>query len=190
MTIDFPKLRPADQSSAAIRAALSRITAATDQANKAADRAKANRDALLLDGTPAELAKGRAALSDAKETLEQLEAMRDQLAVRLVEAERRELVQSVDDEAATADELAASFNAAWKRDFARLNGEMIALLQAANAAYLAGSFHQGSRARALIGDKVEETAFAPRKVHADAGGRSFHGSLYELSQLIREFPYV
>ena len=132
--VDINKLRPADTSAASIRAALDRANAALSTATATVEKLTAQRTTLLLDGTPAEVAKGKAALAEARDALEQIEAMTAQLSVRLRQASHREMVEDVRDKATKADASREALNARWERDYERIKGELIALLEIADAA--------------------------------------------------------
>lgn len=181
---DMNKLRPADQSSASIRDALARTKAAAVQATAHVDTAKAARDGLLLDGTAAELAKGEKALIEARETVERIEAMEAQLAARLVAAERRELIEGVAAKAAEADKLMVVFNDRWARDYERVKGEMIGLLEAHDAASNAGSDWWSAYSGATRWHGAEEAELTNPKVSPEIDAQSIE----KISWLFRGFP--
>ena len=132
--IDINKLRPADTSAASIRAALDRANTALTTATATVEKLTAQRTTLLLDGTPAEVARGKAALVEARDGLEQIEAVASQLKIRLAAQEHREMVADVHDKATAADVSRAALNARWERDYERIKGEMVSLLEAADDA--------------------------------------------------------
>lgn len=181
---DMNKLRPADQSSASIRAATERVKVAAAQATANVEAAKAARDGLLLDGTAAELKKADAALIEARETVERIEAMQGQLSTRLVAAERRELIEGVAAKAAEADKLRTAFNDRWARDYERVKGELIGLLEANDAASIAASDWWSAYSGATRWHGAEEAELSRTKVSSEIDEQSIN----EISRLFRGFP--
>lgn len=86
MATTLQKYRPADESSAALRAAISGLAAErTAQVARIADQTE-RRAALLLDGSDKEIAAAESAVADAMLTVERIDAFAPELQRRLAEA--------------------------------------------------------------------------------------------------------
>ncbi|MCK8786739.1 hypothetical protein M0638_20415 [Roseomonas sp. NAR14] len=90
--MDLSTLRPAANTAAAIADSLTRAEAARAEAQIGVTEAKRRRDALLLDGTPAQLAAADKALVAARELAERVEAVIEQLHARRADAEKSEAI--------------------------------------------------------------------------------------------------
>lgn len=107
------KLRPASGAPEAIQAALEMVIAAEAEQAALLRQAREDRDRLLLDGTPAALAKAQAAITAAAEPAEQAGIMREQLELRLAIALEAEKVAAVAAAAAEAEAAANALSKWW-----------------------------------------------------------------------------
>ena len=136
--IDLTKLRPTDGTAAAICDALARATEAHTEATKVTDAAKLARDNLLLDGTPAQLAKGDAALTAARDTAERVQSIQDQLTTRLAAADEAETAAAVDAARKDCEAKRAALAMWWKEFHAPIFAQFrsgLAKLDGASEAY-------------------------------------------------------
>ena len=111
--MDLATLRPADTTAVAIAAALERAEAAQAEVQQGVTDAKARRDALLLDGTPAQLGSAEKLLGSAKDLAERVEAMQQQLVARHAAAQRAELLAGLAATKAEAESTSAHFAQWW-----------------------------------------------------------------------------
>jgi hypothetical protein len=90
--MDFSKLRPTAQTSAAIKEALERARAMNAAVLEHVNTAKAQRDTMLLDGDAKQLAAAEKALIEARGDEERLEAIVTELTNRLASTQKAETV--------------------------------------------------------------------------------------------------
>ncbi len=93
---DIFTLRPAGTSAKSIREALDRATQADAAQAENLRQARAARDGLLLDGTPAELKQADARVADASAAAERVETIKAQLTARLAAAEEAEFMAELE----------------------------------------------------------------------------------------------
>lgn len=106
------ELRPSGTTAADIAAALQRAEAAAAEARQTVADAKERRDGLLLDGSSAQLTSAERLLVAAKDMVERIAAMAEQLKLRLAVAEKAEHFARLA-EARKAAEAASAKRAKW-----------------------------------------------------------------------------
>lgn len=129
--------RPTDATPAAIRAAIALAQRDAAAVETAMHVAKRERDALLLDGTGAALARAESALSETRGDCEQLDAIRLELDARLAAATRAVALAAVEQAEGELSTANAQLNAFWHADgatLAALLGRALAAWQAGDAA--------------------------------------------------------
>lgn len=142
MPFDIFKLRPTANTSEAIQAALDKVAAAETEQATQLRQAREERDRLLLDGTPAALAKAQAALTSAVEPAEQTATMRQQLEQRLAAALEAEKASAVEAAAAEASVTAEALSAWWIKTRKKLAAELAEGMRLKHVANDASFAHQ------------------------------------------------
>lgn len=127
--------RPAADTSAAIRTAIALAQRDAAAVETAMHVAKRERDALLLDGSGAALARAESALAETRGDCERLDAIRLELDARLAAAIRAEAFAKVADAERELSTANAQLNAFWRTEGAALAG----LLARALAAWQPGT---------------------------------------------------
>lgn len=155
--MDMTKFRPADASAAAIQDALTKALETQKGIHKTIAGHKTERDDLLLDGDPKQLAAAEKALQASREAVERIDAVVVQLTSRHAAAERQEAEQRVRD-AAAAHELAEAVHAKWWREAGPKIREMV----------LEGSRYSSERAAAMYNFKDQRFRLTHRYPDAEA----------------------
>ena len=114
--LDFLKLRPADNTAAGIAAALERANAARIAAQATITEAKQKRDALLLDGQPAQMTAAEKTLAAAREEAERIDALVEQLAARLPAAQRADALAKMDAKLSEMRNAAKAMETWWSKN--------------------------------------------------------------------------
>lgn len=145
--LDFTAFRPADDTAAAIASALTQAEATLAACGPRVVAAKAERDELLLDGTPDALAAAEDALAQARGDTERMEAILPGLRGRLTAARAAEADTAVNEARTRAEAAVEAWNTRRAElfevilqgaaDLKRLHGEF----RAADAAYADAAQH-------------------------------------------------
>ncbi|WP_338664333.1 hypothetical protein VQH23_04025 [Pararoseomonas sp. SCSIO 73927] len=139
--MDLTTLRPTEPTSSAIAAALTRAETMRVTVQESVTAAKANRDALLLDGDALQLATAERTLTDARGDGERVEAIVAELTNRLASTRKAEAVNEVRASLATSRDATDARRVWWGKNGRKLQ----ALLREATA------LHRGQQ------DAVEDT---------------------------------
>jgi len=114
--MDFLKLRPSAPTAAALAEALDRAKAAETETRHAEKAARDKRDALLLDGEPAQLTAAEKALVTTREDIERAGAIVSALEARHVSAMRAETIGKADAAMQSADAADAELRRWWEKN--------------------------------------------------------------------------